>query len=59
MIILTKENVKKERKYINENTYAEKIEKALYKTLKSGISTVDIGGTASTTEFRDAIIKNL
>lgn len=46
-------------KYINENTYAEKIEKALYKTLKSGISTVDIGGTASTTEFRDAIIKNL
>ncbi len=46
-------------KYINENTYAEKIEKALYKTLKSGISTVDIGGTASTTEFRDAVIKNL
>ena len=35
----------------------KKIEKALYKTLKSGISTVDIGGTASTTEFRDAIIK--
>ena len=46
-------------KYINENTYAEKIEKALYKTLKSGISTVDIGGTASTTEFRDSVIKNL
>lgn len=46
-------------KYIDETTYAEKIEKALYKTLKSGIRTVDIGGTASTTEFTDAIISNL
>lgn len=46
-------------KYINEETYADKIEKALYKTLKSGILTVDVGGTASTTEFRDAVIKNL
>lgn len=46
-------------KYIDETTYAEKIEKALYKTLKSGIRTVDIGGTVSTTEFTDAIISNL
>ena len=46
-------------KYIDETDYAEKIEKALYKTLKSGIRTVDIGGTASTTEFTDAIISNL
>lgn len=46
-------------KYINEDAYAEKIEKALYKTLKSGVLTVDIGGTASTKEFRDAVIKNL
>ncbi len=46
-------------KYIDETAYAEKIEKALYKTLKSGIRTVDIGGTASTTEFTDAIISNL
>lgn len=46
-------------KYIDEAAYAEKIEKALYKTLKSGIRTADIGGTATTTEFRDAIISNL
>lgn len=46
-------------KYINEDAYAEKIEKALYKTLKSGVLTEDIGGSASTTEFRDEVIKNL
>lgn len=46
-------------KYINEDAYAEKIEKALYKTLKSGGLTEDIGGSASTTEFRDEVIKNL
>ena len=46
-------------KYIDENSYAEKIEKALYKTLEHGICTADIGGGASTVEFRDAIIANL
>lgn len=46
-------------KYIGENTYAEKIEKALFKTLESGISTVDLGGKASTIEFTNAIISNL
>jgi len=47
-------------KYIDETNYAEKIDKALRKTLKEGkILTPDLGGTASTTEFRDEIIKNL
>ena len=47
-------------KYIDEVNYAEKIDKALRKTLKEGkILTPDLGGTASTTEFSDEIIKNL
>lgn len=46
-------------KYIGENVYAEKIEKALFKTLEQGKSTGDLGGTLSTTEFTEAVIKNL
>ncbi|MDE6138428.1 MAG: isocitrate/isopropylmalate dehydrogenase family protein, partial [Candidatus Gastranaerophilales bacterium] len=46
-------------KYIGENSYAEKIEKALFKTLSTGNKTVDIGGNLSTTEFTDVIIGNL
>lgn len=47
-------------KYINEFEYAEKIDNALRKTLKEGkFLTADLGGIASTTEFRDEIIKNL
>ena len=46
-------------KYIGENSFAEKIESALFRTLKSGICTADIGGMATTTEFRDAVINNL
>ncbi len=46
-------------RYIEEYNYADKIEKALYKTLKSGIRTVDVGGDATTEKFRDAIIENL
>lgn len=47
-------------KYIGERDYAEKIEKALLKTLKEGkVLTADLGGTATTTEFTDAVIKNL
>ena len=40
-------------KYIGENSYAEKIEKALFKTL------ADVGGKLSTTEFTDVVISNL
>lgn len=46
-------------KYIGENSYADKIEKALFKTLEKGICTADLGGNASTSEFTDAIIREL
>lgn len=46
-------------RYIGKTTYAEKIEKALFKTLKDGNCTVDLGGTLSTTDFADAVISNL
>ena len=46
-------------RYIGETTYAEKIEKALFKTLTEGDCTVDLGGTLSTTDFADAVISNL
>ena len=46
-------------KYIGENECANKIEKALFKTLKDGNCTVDLGGTLSTTDFADAVIRNL
>ena len=46
-------------KYIGENNCAEKIEHALFKTLSEGSKTADLGGTLSTTEFTDMIIKNL
>lgn len=46
-------------KYIGENVYAEKIEKALFKTLEQGECTGDLGGTLSTTEFTEVVIKNL
>lgn len=46
-------------KYIGENSYAEKIERALFKTLSQDVKTVDLGGNATTTEFTEKIIENL
>lgn len=46
-------------KYIGENTYAEKIEKALFKALNGNILTADLGGHAKCSEFTKEIIKNL
>ena len=46
-------------KYIGENSHADKIEKALFKTLEAGDKTKDLGGLLSTTEFTDKIISNL
>lgn len=46
-------------KYIGERVYADKIEKALFKTLAQGCKTVDIGGNMSTNEFTAAVILNL
>lgn len=46
--------------YIGEKDSSQKIKNALYKVLEEGkILTLDLGGSASTTEFRDEIIKNL
>ena len=46
-------------RYIGESTYAEKIEKSLFKTLSNNIKTADLGGNATTAEFTKAIINNL
>lgn len=46
-------------RYIEENEYADKIEKALYKVFEDGFFTEDLGGKMKTTEFRDAVIMNL
>jgi len=46
-------------KYINEYEHAQKIEKALFKTLSDGFKTVDLGGNFSTSEFTETIISNL
>lgn len=45
--------------YIGENEAATKIKLALFETLNSGIKTLDIGGSATTDEFTDAIINHL
>ncbi|WP_426350881.1 isocitrate/isopropylmalate dehydrogenase family protein [Alloiococcus sp. CFN-8] len=46
--------------YIDEKEAAQKIRKAIFHTLKEGkVLTKDLGGSASTTEFTDYLIKNL
>ena len=47
-------------KYINKKDVAEKIEKALYTTIKEAkVLTCDLGGNASLSEFTNEIIKKL
>ena len=46
-------------RYIGENQHAQKIEKALFKTLSNGDKTQDIGGNLTTTEFTQKVISNL
>lgn len=46
-------------KYVNENFYAEKIEKALFKALSGNILTADLGGNSKCSEFTNEIIKYL
>ena len=46
-------------RYIEENKYADKIEKALFKTLEEGKFIPDLGGECTTTQFADAVISNL
>ncbi len=47
-------------KYINQKDIAQKIENALFKTLKEGrFLTADLGGSATTLEYTKQIISNL
>ncbi len=46
-------------RYIKEFEYADKIEKALFKTLEQNICTSDLGGSADTITFTNAVISNL
>ncbi len=46
-------------KFINQKDCADKIEKALYKTLEAGIKTVDLCGNAKCSEFTEEIIRRL
>ena len=45
--------------YIGENEAATNIKLAVFETLNAGIKTADIGGSATTTEFTQAIIDRL
>lgn len=45
--------------YINERQVGERIRKALFATLEANIKTADLGGTASCSEFTQAIIDRL
>lgn len=45
--------------YIGENEAGKRIKLALFETLNVGIKTADIGGSATTTEFTQAIIDRL
>ena len=45
--------------FIGEDKAAERIKRGLYKTLESGVKTVDLGGNAKCSEFTQAIINNL
>ena len=46
-------------KYIDESSAAERIKKALFKTLEEDIKTADLGGSASCSDFANAIIERL
>jgi isocitrate dehydrogenase (NAD+) len=46
-------------RHLGENAIADRIMKALGATLQSGVKTKDLGGTASTTEFTEAICERL
>jgi isocitrate dehydrogenase (NAD+) len=46
-------------RHLDEGAIADRIMKALGATLQSGVKTKDLGGTASTTEFTEAICQRL
>lgn len=46
-------------RYIEENKYADRIEKALFKTFEENKFTKDLGGELTTKEFTESVIANL
>lgn len=46
-------------RYLKLHTFADRIEKAIFATLLEGIKTKDVGGTASTSVFMDAVVAKI
>ena len=46
-------------RYLKLHTFAERIEKAIFSTLLEGVKTVDVGGSASTSAFMDAVVAKI
>jgi isocitrate dehydrogenase (NAD+) len=46
-------------RYLGETAAADRIRAALVRTLAAGVRTRDLGGTASTTEFTEAVVRAL
>jgi isocitrate dehydrogenase (NAD+) len=46
-------------RHLGQEAVAERVVQALFRTLADGIKTRDVGGTASTTEFTEAVVARL
>ncbi|HEX9800891.1 MAG TPA: isocitrate/isopropylmalate family dehydrogenase [Thermoanaerobaculia bacterium] len=46
-------------RYLGETAIADRIDRALRATLAAGIRTRDLGGEASTTEFTEAVVREM
>lgn len=46
-------------RYLKLPVFADRFERAVFATLETGVKTVDVGGSASTTEFVDAVIARM
>lgn len=47
-------------RHLNLDEHANRISAAVYETIQSGVArTIDIGGTSTTKEFTNAVIKQL
>ena len=46
-------------RHLKEEVLANKVEQALFKVIESGVRTKDLGGSATCTDFTDAISKQL
>jgi isocitrate dehydrogenase (NAD+) len=46
-------------RHLGKNDVADRVSGAICRTLASGVKTRDLGGTASTTEYTEAVVRNL